>query len=328
MTTDSKFQPCRFFANGHLQTWAGALLPRTPQKTNLEHLHLPDGDILELHWLDAAKADAPILLLLHGLEGSVHSPYIQGMLDLARKNNWRAIAPHLRGSSGRINNLPESYHAGRTDDLETIFQHVYSRFPNARCAAVGYSLGGNLLLKYLGENPSQDFIKAAVGVSVPFDLEATVEKLGDSVGKLYEKLFVQQLKNTISQKIALNMAMPVDEKSLANIKTVYDFDDKITAPLHQFLNAKDYYQKSSCIHFLPHIETPTLIIHAKDDPMIPARSIPTSAQVSPKVILDIQQHGGHVGFISCKTLGTLHHWLEDRILPYLSQYLTNEQHHE
>ncbi len=298
---NTQFQPCRFLANGHLQTLASTLLPRIRQKTHLEHLSMADGDVLELHSIDAPTKDSPILLLIHGLEGSVHSSYIQGMLLIAKQHQWRAIVPHL---SGRHN---------QTKELVTILQHLHSRYPHAPFAAVGYSLGGNLLLKFLGENPQQNFIHAAVGVSVPFDLEATVKKLGTGLGKLYEKNFVKQLKKTVQQK--------VDAKTLSEIKTIYDFDDKVTAPLYQYLNAKDYYEKTSCIHFLPHIKTPTLIINAKDDPMIPEHTIPSPQQVSKEVILDIQQYGGHVGFISCKTLGKFQYWLEERIPPYLNHLL-------
>jgi predicted alpha/beta-fold hydrolase len=298
---NTPFQPCRWIANGHLQTLAGALLPRTWQQTQLEHLPMAQGDVLEMHSLDAPTNDAPILLLIHGLEGSVYSSYIQGMLQIAKQHQWRAIIPHL---SGRHN---------QTRELVTILHHLHARYPQAPFAAVGYSLGGNLLLKFLGENPKQDFIHAAVGVSVPFDLEATVKKLGTGLGKLYEKNFVNQLKKTVRQK--------VDAKTLREIKTIYDFDDKVTAPLYQFLNAKDYYEKTSCIHFLPHIKTPTLIINAKDDPMIPEHTIPSSQQVSKDVILDIQQYGGHVGFISCKSLGKFQYWLEERIPPYLNHLL-------
>ena len=289
----------------------------------MEPIVLPDGDTLELHWLSAEQRDAPILFLLHGLEGSVRSGYIQGMLQVAKYHHWRAVLPHLRGSSGRINNIAQSYHAGRTDDIEIALQHITRRFPNAPCVAVGYSLGANLLLKYLGEYPAQPFIKASVAVCAPFDLAATAAQLSQGVNKIYEHTFVESLKKTIAYKMALNMPMPIDWLELANIKTMHDFDDKITAPLHNFLNAKDYYTQSSCLQFLPHIQIPTLIISAQDDPLIPKEVIPSQKQLSQHITLDIQQHGGHVGFISCKALGKLHYWLEERIPEYLNRYIRN-----
>ncbi|MFA6037848.1 MAG: hydrolase [Legionellales bacterium] len=309
------FHPCPWLANGHLQTWAGSILPRAKQNTRLEQLYLADGDFLELHWLDAAKLDAPLLILLHGLEGSVNSSYIQGMLKIAREHQWRAVVPHLRGSGGRMNMLPEAYHAGKTEDFDIVLQYIRSLYPNVFCASVGFSLGANVLLKYLGEQSSQHYIHTAIGVSVPFDLKASVMYMN----KFYNKMFVRHLKKSTMEKIKNNMQMPVNALELAQIKTLYDFDDKITAPLHGFLNAEDYYQKSSCIHFLKNIQTPTLIIHAKDDPMIPKNVIPSKAQVSDKVILDIQEHGGHVGFIRCEKFNKIQCWVEERVLAYLNK---------
>jgi predicted alpha/beta-fold hydrolase len=313
MAIDHTFAPCPWLANGHLQTWAGSLLPRKQQTTQLEPLHLPDGDCLELHWLDAPSPDAPLLILLHGLEGSVNSSYIQGMLKVAYERKWRMVVPHLRGSGGRINQLPQAYHAGKTEDFDLALQHIRKRFPNVFCAAIGYSLGANVLLKYLGEQPLQSYIRTAIAVSVPFDLKASVLYMN----KIYNKMFVKNLKKSTFEKIKRNMLMPIDAAGLVQIKTLYDFDDKVTAPLHGFSNAEDYYQKCSCIHFLPAIQTPTLIIHAKDDPMIPESVIPTKAQVSEQVILDIQEYGGHVGFIACKKFNKIQYWLEERILFYL-----------
>lgn len=308
------FRPCRWLANGHLQTWVGSLLPREQQNTQLEQLYLTDGDFLELHWLDAPMQDAPLLILLHGLEGSVNSSYIQGMLKIAREQQWRAVVPHLRGSGGRINKLPEAYHAGKTEDFDIALKHIRTRYPNVFCAAIGYSLGANVLLKYLGEQSSQNFIHTAIGVSVPFDLKASVIYMN----KFYNKMFVRHLKKSTMGKIKKNMQMPVNALELAQIKTLYDFDDKITAPLHGFLNAEDYYQKSSCIHFLKNIQTPTLIIHAKDDPMIPENVIPSKAQVSDEVVLAIQEHGGHVGFIRCEKFNKIQYWMQERVLACLN----------
>lgn len=307
------FRPCFWLANSHLQTCAGSLLPREQQNTQLEQLHLADGDFLELHWLDAPTKNAPLLILLHGLEGSVNSSYIQGMLKIARQQQWRAVVPHLRGSGGRINKLPEAYHAGKTEDFDIVLQHIRSRYSNVFCASIGFSLGANILLKYLGEQPSQNYIQTAIGVSVPFDLKASVMYMN----KFYNKMFVRHLKKSTFKKINSSMLMPINALELSKITTLYDFDDKITAPLHGFLNAEDYYQKSSCIHFLKNIQTPTLIIHATDDPMIPENVIPSKAQVSDKVILDIQEHGGHVGFIACEKFNKVQYWMEERVLDYL-----------
>ncbi len=314
------FQPCMWLANGHLQTWAGALFPRGHQQTTLVQIPLPDGDTLELHELEAPKG-APILFLLHGLEGSVQSAYIQGMLQYAKAHQLRAVVPHLRGSSGRINHIPQSYHAGKTLDVEIALNTIHTRYPGVACVAVGYSLGANLLLKYLGEQPTQQYIEAAVAVCAPFDLAATAARLNQGVGKIYEHAFVASLKQMIAYKLALKMPMPVDWAELANIKTMHDFDDKVTAPLHNFLNAKDYYAQSSCLQFLPHIQIPTLLINAEDDPIIPKEVIPKRTELNAQITLDLQQYGGHVGFISCQGVGKLHYWLEERIPRFLAPNL-------
>lgn len=294
------FQPCLWFANGHLQTWAGALIPRVRQVTALEQVPLPDGEILELHEFAASKSNAPILFLLHGLEGSVHSPYIQGMLRLAKDNNWRGVVPHLRGHNGRVH----------TSNLEIALRHVRYRYPDAPVVAIGYSLGANLLLKYLGEFPEHNLLTTAVGVCVPFDLEVTADKLSHGFNKIYEQSFLESLKKKFSNH----------EVDLEGIKTMRDFDEQITAQVYDFLDAKDYYQQSSCKKFLPYIQTPTLIINAQDDPIIPKEVIPTLKQVSKHVKLDIQRYGGHVGFISCKNVGKIQYWLEERISNYLATY--------
>ncbi|MGA2655035.1 MAG: alpha/beta fold hydrolase [Gammaproteobacteria bacterium] len=286
----SRFQPCAFLTNGHLQTWLGALIPRKKMHTYSEVISLPDGDSLEIHSLPASAENAPVLFLLHGLEGSVNSTYIQGMLQVAKQRQWHAFVMHFRNH----------YHAGLTADVKCALQHIQSRYPHAQAMAVGYSLGANLLLKFLGENPEQTYLQAAVAVCPPFDLALTTRHLG----KIYDKRFVKSL----------------NRKSNSTAKTLYEFDDTVTAKLHGFLNADDYYQQNSCKQFLPMIKTPTLIICAADDPVIPKQAIPRSSELSPSITLEIQAHGGHNGFISCQKWGRLHYWLEDRIPEWLQQY--------
>ncbi|MFI4954800.1 MAG: hydrolase [Gammaproteobacteria bacterium] len=312
------FHPNPLLRNGHVQTCMAALLPRKIQTLRFEHILLKDGDILELHWLDAQDPTAPTVLLMHGMEGSVHSPYIQGMLNIIKQLGWRAAVLHMRGCQGRINLLPQCYHAGKTDDIELTLNHIKTHYLQSRqIFAIGYSLGGNQLLKFLGENPAQNFITAAVAVSIPFDLEACTRCIHQGFNQVYERRFLRSLKNTIEQKLQRNMDMPVSSQKLQEIKTLYDFDDQVTAPLHGFAGANEYYSRSSCGQFLSSIKTPTYILHAEDDPFIPKSVIPLPAQVSSAVTLNIQRYGGHVGFINLSLWSKPHYWLEKTIPLYL-----------
>lgn len=316
------FYPNYWLRNPHVQTCVAALLPRKIPVTRLEQIALVDGDILEVHWLDAADSTAPILLLLHGMEGSLHSPYISGMLQMVQPLGWRAAVLHMRGCQGRINLLPQCYHAGKTDDLELVLNYIKTAYPHTQgIFALGYSLGGNQLLKFLGENPAQNIIAAAIAVSIPFDLEACTRQIHTGFNRVYEQRFLKSLKNTIAQKLVRHMPMPVTMQELLTIQTLYDFDDRITAPLHGFSGAPEYYQRSSCHQFLTQINTPTLIVHAIDDPFVPPHTLPSVTQVSASVELCIQQFGGHVGFISIAANGKPHYWLEQQISRYLTAML-------
>lgn len=322
MTEKMVFQPNWWLKSGHMQTCVAALTPRPLLQTRDEWINLPDGDVLELHWVDAERVEAPILLLLHGLEGSVRSPYIQGMLQLAQRNHWRAVVMHFRGSTGHINRTPQCYHAGRTEDVLSVLTHIRSLHPEAsQMVAVGYSLGSNLLLKFLGENPTQTWLSAAVAVSVPFDLEATTRSLRSGMGRIYQKRFMKSLKRTISYKLHFSMDMPISLFELEQIHTLYEFDDKVTAPLHGFSSAKEYYTSCSSQHFLEHIRTPTLIIHAEDDPIIPKWVIPRMKHKNHAISWDIQRYGGHVGFINGNNPKQLSYWLEERIPHYLDAFI-------
>ena len=312
------FKPRPWLRNGHVQTFAGALIPRPAESTRLEKVLLSDSDTLELHWVDSTDPEAPTVLLLHGMEGSLDSPYIQGMLQSIKQIGWRGIVMLLRGCQGRINALPQCYHAGKTDDLEFTLKHIHIRFPQSKdIFVIGYSLGANQLLKFLGENPQQHLLTAGVAVSIPFCLEGCAQNIHQGFNKVYERRFLKSLKTTVALKLERNMEMPVNMQELQAIHSLYDFDNKVTAPLHGFRDAKDYYRQSSCAQFLPDIKTPTLIVHAEDDPFIPKSSIPNSSQISNSVMLSIQRWGGHVGFVNLPPFKEPEHWLEKSIPSYL-----------
>ena len=312
------FKPCWWLPSGHLQTCAASLALRPIIATTQEAIPLPDGDQLELYWLHSEQASlqAPIVLLLHGLEGSVSSHYIQGMLQQIKNHGWRGVMLHFRGSNGCVNALPEGYHAGKTSDLIAALNFIAGRYPEASCNAVGYSLGANVLLKFLGEYPEQTAIQNAVAVSPPFDLQASSRFMHQGINRLYERYFMKKLKRSISRKLAQGIPMPVDLDVLNQISHLREFDEYITAPLHGFTDAEDYYTRCSSHSFLRAIQTPTLIIHAEDDPMIPKATIPQAHQLSPAIQMEVYPHGGHVGFISGGRPGKLNYWLEQRIPQY------------
>jgi uncharacterized protein len=319
--TTSDFKPNFYLQNGHIQTLLAKFWPRTlPLKTRIERLELNDGDFVDCHWVGVDKG--PIVIILHGLEGSIESHYIQGMLYALQEQGLRGVLMHFRGCSGTDNRLPRAYHSGDTQDFGALITHLLKNYPNEKLLAIGYSLGGNVLLKYLGEQGIHSKISASVAVSVPYKLEECVLKINQGMNKLYQHRFLSTLKNKILAKMVDH---PLDDlqQDFEKIKTLYAFDDKITAKLHGFQDAQDYYQKSSCYPYLKNITTPTLLIHAKDDPLLPPSVIPTLDALSNNVTLEVSTHGGHVGFIQLNKLFKINYWLEQHILDYLNARINN-----
>jgi predicted alpha/beta-fold hydrolase len=221
---------------------------------------------------------------------------------------------HLRGCSRTPNRLARSYHSGATEDLTEILQQLRQRNQPVS-AVVGISLGGNLLLKYLGENGAASELTAAVAVSVPFYLDKTSKHLQRGAARIYQQYLLRKLLNSYRRKFA-NRTSPL-QVDLKTIDTLYDFDDRITAPLNQFESADDYYGRCSSIHYLEGIETPTLIIHSQDDPFMPQETTPTDEHLGPGITFELSRQGGHVGFIHGRFPWKAEYWLESRICDYL-----------
>lgn len=304
--------------NPHLQT----LLPRLRVGPALplrrERLELPDGDFVDLDW--APRAHGPIVIVLHGLEGSSRSPYMRGILHALDRQGFRAVAMHFRGCSGIPNRLPRSYHSGETRDFDHVVRTLQQREPETRLAAVGYSLGGNVLLKWLGEEGANAPVQSAVAVSVPFVLSQAADRLDRGVSRLYQWKLLLSLRQSLRRKFA-QAAPPFPLRELGKLRSFWTFDDQITAPLHGFRGAVDYYNSSSSRQFLQRITVPTLIIHAKDDPFLPAEAIPTPEEFSPSTRFELYAHGGHVGFIAGPSPWRPVYWLEHRIPEFLAQHL-------
>jgi uncharacterized protein len=237
------FKPAWWLNSRHLQTlWPSLFRSKTTIGITNERIELADGDFIDLGWVGSGAG--PRVLILHGLNGSLDSHYVNGMLAAIKRKGWRGIIMHFRGCSGTSNRLARSYHSGETGDLQTIVNELYNREPTTPLFAVGYSLGGNVLLKALGENVLGNNLQAAVAVSVPFELNKTADYLNRGFSKIYQWRLVRELKRSHSNKFT-KIVDPLNIQSLSKIRTFWQFDNAITAPLHGFKSAAEYYQKSS-----------------------------------------------------------------------------------
>ncbi|HZX97063.1 MAG TPA: alpha/beta fold hydrolase [Myxococcales bacterium] len=266
-----------------------------PVPVTRERWELPDGDFVDVDRMDGPSG-APLLVALHGLEGSSSAHYIRGLLAQARARGWRGLALNFRGCSGDMNRLVRSYHSGETGDLDELVRRV--RREADRIVIAGCSLGGNVLVKWLGEQgtapPPQ--IRAAAALSVPFDLALCAQTL-DSAGFwrwIYRTRFLRTLKRKSLEKLA-GFPGAVDLERVRAARTLFEFDDALTARVHGFADAPDYYTQSSSGRFVAEVRVPLLLLSAEDDPFIPARCIPRVA--NPAVTLEVWPHGGHLGFV-------------------------------
>lgn len=319
---ESDFRPPFWLKNPHLQTlWPKLLMhlpptggakprPHTPLKRR--RIELTDGDFIDLS-VGIGCEGRPVLIL-HGLEGGLDSHYAGSLVDRLAGNGFRPIFMHLRGSSGEPNRLARSYHSGASEDLRAVLEALADDVEGPPLAAVGFSLGANLLLKYLGEeeNPLLD---QAVAVSVPFVLRDAMLRLELGFARVYRGYLVSRLKASYRQKFAHHPAPLVVD--LDQIKDFNQFDDQITAPLNGFAGVFDYYQRASCRGYLGQIDTPTLIIHATDDPFMFPSTVPFAHELGAGVRLERSRHGGHVGFIARRGRRISSDWLESRILSAL-----------
>ncbi|WP_353110295.1 hydrolase [Salinisphaera dokdonensis] len=322
MLTRSDFEPAIWLRNAHAQTvFASKLRPSPPLEVERERLELEDGDFLDLSWLPerGLDDDAPVVIVLHGLNGSLESKYARGLLRQADAHGARGVLLHFRGAA-EPNRLPRSYHSGDTEDLHTVVSHVRARFPRAALAAVGYSLGGNVLLKYLGEQGRESALTCATAVSVPYDLKRCAEAIQEGLSRFYQAHLINGLREAYENKFKVIEA-PEPRPDLRELRSFFAFDNAITAPLNGFRDAEDYYARSSSGPFLKHIRTPTLVIHAEDDPFMAPDIIPDESMLSAAVRLEVSRHGGHVGFVSGGRYGVPVYWLEQRIPAWLRDRL-------
>ena len=314
-----EFKPAWWLPGPHLPTIWPTLCRRPIKDLQItrERFELPDGDFIDLDWVNF-QSHGPIVLLLHGLEGSIKSPYIKGMLHEIQLLGWRGVVMHFRSCSGELNRLSRTYHSGETQDVALVVDVLSKRDGKAPMAAIGFSLGGNVLLKWLGETGADNPLQAAVAVSVPFELAKAAKRMNCGFSKLYQWRLLRSLQKKFQRKIK-QQSMPLS--SLPAFKTLRDFDDQVTAPLHGFKDADDYYTQSSSRQYLGKIKVPTLLIQAKDDPFMTADLLPTKSELSPQVIFQLLDKGGHVGFVTGCAPWNAQYWLEKRAPEFLKDYL-------
>lgn len=325
MFNKSTFKPAWWLSNCHLQTIYPALLRKSPDPPDYcrERMPTPDHDFIDVDY--CGIGNQPLIILLHGLTGSSQSGYIKGLQLALFKQGLRSAALNFRGCSGQSNNRARCYHSGETQDIHFLYQTLRQREPETPIAAVGFSLGGNVLLKWLGEQGENVNLFAAVAVSVPLLLRICATKLDKGVAQLYRGNLLKELKAYMHNKL-LHLdnvghkedAMRIKELGdLSTIRSFWQYDDRVVAKLHGFKDVHDYYNRASSRQYLKSIAIPTLLIQAVDDPFMTSEVLPDLDEVSPQVQLEFTPHGGHVGFISGHIPLRPKYWLEQRIPEFL-----------
>jgi hypothetical protein len=313
---NSTYKAPLFFGNAHIQTCYPTLFRKVDTSFyTRERIATPDGDFLDLDW--AARGRDSLAIILHGLEGNTHRAYVAGMARAVDNHGWDALALNFRGCGGEINRTLRSYHSGATDDLEYVIDHAVETGGYETIALIGFSLGGNVVLFYLGKkgedvNPR---IKRAAAFSVPCDLRGSAMELKKPQNKIYMRRFLKLLHKKVIAKMAI-MPDKINDQGYHQLKDFQDFDDRYTAPIHGFKDAEDYWEKCSSKQFLPRVAIPTLIVNAKDDPFLSPSCFPiTEAEKNKNVFLEMPISGGHMGFIAFddETL----YWSEKRAMQFL-----------
>ncbi|MBY0425311.1 MAG: alpha/beta fold hydrolase [Cytophagales bacterium] len=314
---ENSFHPAPYLQAPHVQTIFPALFRKAiPINYVRERLQLSDGDFLDLDW-NLSGSDK-IVVLLHGLESNSGANYITRMVYLLHRMGLDSVAVNFRGCSGTPNRMFKAYHSGKTDDLQEVIHHALSKKPYSQMYLVGFSLGGNILLKYMGEyaQAMPDELVAAAAVSVPCDLASSSKKLQQPDNSIYSRRFLQSLKRKVlGKKEQFPSWFNVNLKD--KIRTIEDFDDWYTAPAHGFEHAQDYYKKNGSIRFLPLIQRPTLLLNALDDPFLTMDCMPFDlAKTNDQLFFSYTHQGGHVGFHSKRLFGLIH-WHEKKVISFL-----------
>lgn len=323
-------RPAWWLPGPHLPTIYGKLRrkPALPP-TARERVPTPDGDVLSIERL-RGRDDAPRVIVFHGLEGGLHSTYARGLLRAAARRGWFADLVLWRTCDGEpVNSVRRSYHSGATDDAGVALSHILTADPLRPTALLGVSLGGNIVLKWLGESRADvsPTIRAAVAVSVPFDLDVAAAQTENGVARLYGWFFLHSLKKKMWAKLTRFPDL-VDANALARAHSLRTFDDAVTAPLHGFSSARDYYGRSSSLRFLDKVGVPTLLLSAQDDPFVThgvLEAVRAIARDNAYLECAFPARGGHVGFVSGHTPWMARYWMEDFTLDWIGSQLAGQR---
>jgi uncharacterized protein len=318
----SSFKPAWWLPGPHLPTiWGKMARRRAPVHDRLERLSTPDGDHLTLVRMGRITAGVPHLLILHGLEARISAKYAHGMLDEARKLGWSGDMLMFRSCDGEVNSARRFYHSGETTDLDFVVHRLTAEHPDVHLVLCGVSLGGNVLLKWLGERgrgvPAQ--VKRAAAVSVPFDLEAGARLMEKGFARVYVRHFLETLVEKTEKKLERYPDL-CDIERLRTARTFFEFDDQLTGPVHGFAGAHDYYRRSSSIHFLDDIRVSTLLMNAWDDPFLPKAvlvNVRNIARRNQHLFVEFPLSGGHVGWVAGQPWSQ-RYYMEGRVVRWLA----------
>jgi len=320
------FIPMRGMSNPHLQTMLPRLIRRRLNFTpHWQRLDMPDGDFVDLAWSEDPQTalHKPRLVIFHGLEGSLYSPYAHGLIEAAKKRGWLGVVMHFRGCSGVPNRSERIYHSGEIEDGSYFLSWLNQRYGKVPTAAVGFSLGGNMLACLMAKQGMNCTLTAGVVVSAPLMLEECCYHMERGFSRVYQHYLLNLLKKNAARKLkSYPGTLPIDLRQLKSLRCIREFDDRITSKIHGFADALDYYRQCSAMPMLPDISVPALIIHAQDDPFMDHHVIPDKDLLPPNIHYQLTQYGGHVGFVG-GTLLRPQMWLEKRIPDWLTRYLDN-----
>ena len=313
------FRSPAWLPNGHLQTIWPYLLPRPAVPFRRERVSAPDGDFWDFDWLASGneRPGAPLVVLMHGLEGSSDSHYARALMVALMARGWHGVVPHFRGCSGELNLMPRAYHSGDHEEARALLAAIRARVPAETIIyVVGISVGGSVLLNWLGREgeDAARVITAAAAVSTPLDLTAAGIAIGQGFNRIYTQNFLGTLKPK-SFAMASRFSGLLDVSKVRRARTMYDFDDAVTAVLHDFAGAEDYWRRASAKPWLAGVGVPTLVLNARNDPFVPMESLPGPDNVSADVLLEQPDEGGHAGFLSGSFPGNID-WLPRRLLDF------------
>ncbi|MEA3413313.1 MAG: hydrolase [Pseudomonadota bacterium] len=316
MIRKSEFLPAWWLRNAHAQTlWPVWFRPRRGTGLRRERLELPDGDFIDLDW--GPTRSGAVVLIFHGLEGSSRSHYAAGLLNTFASAGYQGVVAHFRGCSGEPNRLSQSYTAGETADIAHIAKHARRRCPGRPLITVGISLGGNAMLKWLAQLSESGSVNRAAAVSVPFDLSLAADRLETGFSRVYQRYLLRKLRRSTVRKTA-RPEFPVSNATVHSCDSIRMFDDRVTAPLHGYRNVSEYYGIASCRQYLGSIRTPTLILHARDDPFMTEAAIPDESELSDSIEMEISDRGGHVGFVTGPMPVKPRYWVDQRLLQWVA----------